>query len=70
MFLIDCKNCDKRQLLSMGRLRRLINGDRGILVILECWCGAVGAYRTGRARGALASPTNGTARALALLRQK
>jgi hypothetical protein len=48
VFDIHCSQCGKHQLLSPRRIRHLINDDQGIAVIFECWCGALGAYRTGK----------------------
>ncbi|MBI2243151.1 MAG: hypothetical protein HYU55_04125 [Nocardioides sp.] len=48
MFDIHCSECGRHQLLSLSRIRQLINDDHGIAVIFECWCGALGAYRTGK----------------------
>lgn len=48
MFDIHCSECGKYQLLSPSRIRHLINDDQGIAVVFECWCGALGAYRTGK----------------------
>lgn len=44
-----CSDCGRHQLLPPSRIRHLINDDHGIVVILECWCGALAALRTGKA---------------------
>ena len=49
MFDVYCTNCEKQQLLSPGQVRSLINDDQGIAVIYECYCGELGAMRTGAA---------------------
>lgn len=48
MFDIHCNACGKHQLLSISRIRQLVNHEQGIEVIFECWCGAQGAYWTGK----------------------
>ena len=49
MFDVHCTSCGKRRLLSPGRVRSLINDDQGIAVIYSCYCGELGALRTGAA---------------------
>lgn len=48
MFDIHCNGCGKHQLLSISRIRQLVNHEQGIEVIFECWCGTQGAYWTGK----------------------
>jgi hypothetical protein len=48
VFDIDCNACGKHQLLPISRIRQLVNHEQGIEVIFECWCGAQGAYWTGK----------------------
>ena len=52
MFDIHCAGCGKRQLLAPGQVRTLINDDEGIAVIYACYCGELGALRTGAAHEA------------------
>lgn len=60
MFDIHCSECGKHQLLSISRIRNLINHEQGIEVFFECWCGAHGAYRTGES--AVAADSTGLVR--------
>jgi hypothetical protein len=43
----DCPTCRQRQLLWPGRIQQFINDEDGITVIVRCWCGELGAIRTG-----------------------
>ena len=47
MFDFDCPICQKRQLISPGRIIHLINDDEGIAILFTCWCGTPSAIRTG-----------------------
>ncbi len=49
MFDVFCAACGKQQLLAPGQVRSVINDDQGIAVIYECYCGELGALRTGAA---------------------
>ncbi len=50
MFDFHCPECDRRQLLFSSQVERVINDDQGIAVIVRCWCGELGAVRTGAKR--------------------
>lgn len=52
MFDVFCPACNKQQLLAPGQVRSVINDDQGIAVIYECYCGELGALRTGAAHEA------------------
>lgn len=58
MFVIDCPTHGSRVLLSERRVRALANTERGVLVVVECWCGTHVRLRTG-ARSAAAAPGRG-----------
>lgn len=58
MFDYDCPSCGKHQLIFPSQIERLVNDDEGIALIFACWCGALGAFRTG---SAAARPTAGPA---------
>ncbi|HEY8452414.1 MAG: hypothetical protein FWJ70_07410 [Micromonosporaceae bacterium] len=47
---IDCPVHARRVLVPPSRIRSLSNTATGIVVVVECWCGAVVRLRTGRAR--------------------
>ncbi len=47
MFEFHCAECDRRQVLFPSQVHQVINDDRGIAVIVRCWCGELGAIRTG-----------------------
>ena len=52
MFDVYCPACDKQRLLAPSQVRTMINDDQGIAVIYECYCGELGALRTGAAHEA------------------
>ncbi len=52
MFDVYCTNCEKKRLLTPGSVRSVINDDQGIVVIYKCYCGELGALRTGAAHEA------------------
>ena len=56
MFDHYCPACQKRQLLFASQITRIVNDDRGVVVLLTCWCGEPAAVRTGKAAGADAAP--------------
>jgi hypothetical protein len=47
MFDFYCTECRRRQLIFASQVTKLINDERGISVIVTCWCGELGAIRTG-----------------------
>ncbi len=47
MFEYYCHHCENRTVLFPSQLKRLVNDEQGIVTILECWCGELGAVRTG-----------------------
>lgn len=49
MFDVYCEHCSTRRMLSVSSVRHLVNDDQGIVVVFECPCGELGAWRTGRA---------------------
>ena len=49
MFDVHCSACDRRRMLSAGRVLGIRNDERGIHVAFRCYCGALGALHTGRA---------------------
>lgn len=59
MFDIYCPACGMQRLLSPGQVRAMINDDEGIAVIYECYCGELGALRTGAAHEARMHPVAG-----------
>ncbi len=63
MFDIHCNECQKRQLIFPGQIGGIVNDEQGIAVLYTCWCGAVGAWRTGAAStpGSPAGPLLGSA---------
>lgn len=44
MFDVLCSGCDKRQLLTAGRILGLRNTPDGVIVAYQCWCGAQGSW--------------------------
>jgi len=48
MFDFYCDECSQHQLIGFGQVRHLINDGHGIVVVIECWCGTLGAIRTGK----------------------
>lgn len=53
MFEVHCAACNRRQLIFASQVTQVINDDQGIAVIVRCWCGELGAIRTGaKARAA------------------
>ncbi|HEY8475007.1 MAG TPA: hypothetical protein VIL37_20615 [Natronosporangium sp.] len=56
MFAIDCPRHRTRVMVPERRIRGLANTAAGILLEVECWCGARVLIQTGRrARPALAT---------------
>ncbi|MGH8969643.1 MAG: hypothetical protein ACRDV1_06800 [Actinomycetes bacterium] len=51
MFDVFCPECSSRRLIFPGQVDRVVNDDGGIVVHFSCWCGAPGAWRTGRRAG-------------------
>lgn len=47
MFDFHCSECNRRQVLFPSQVEQVINDERGITVIVRCWCGELGALRTG-----------------------
>jgi hypothetical protein len=47
MFDFTCDTCHQRRLLFPGQVQHVINDEHGITVIVRCWCGELGAIRTG-----------------------
>jgi hypothetical protein len=47
MFDFDCPACNRRQVLFPSQVKQIINDDHGMTVIVDCWCGELGAIRTG-----------------------
>jgi len=47
MFDFYCDECDRRQVLFASQVKHVINDDAGIALIVRCWCGELGAIRTG-----------------------
>lgn len=47
MFDFKCTECDRRQVLFPSQVQQVINDDQGIALIVRCWCGELGAIRTG-----------------------
>ncbi len=52
MFLLNCSECGKRQLIFPSQVEGIVNDDAGIHVHVTCWCGAAGTIHTGLAAGA------------------
>lgn len=52
MFDIHCPHCSTRRLVFPGQVRGLVNDSAGIHVTVECWCGGLTTFRTGRAGSA------------------
>ena len=50
MFDYTCPECRRRQLLPASHIVQLINDDKGITVVVRCWCGELGAMRSGAER--------------------
>lgn len=55
VFDVTCTTCSRRQLIFAGQLRGIVNDDDGIHVVFQCRCGALGAWRTGRASATAAA---------------
>ena len=49
MFDYHCPACARRQLLFPAQVSGIVNDERGIAVLVTCWCGEPGTIRTGRA---------------------
>lgn len=47
MFDFMCSACHRLQVLFPSQVRQIINDDQGIVLIVRCWCGELGAIRTG-----------------------
>lgn len=47
MFDFRCAMCNRRQVLFASQVNQVINDDQGIALIVRCWCGELGAIRTG-----------------------
>jgi len=47
MFDFHCAECNRRQVLFPSQVEQVINDDQGIALIVRCWCGELGALRTG-----------------------
>ncbi len=47
MFDYNCPECARRQVLFPSQVKQIINDDQGMAVIVRCWCGELGAIRTG-----------------------
>jgi hypothetical protein len=47
MFDFHCPSCDRRLVLFPSQVKHVINDDHGITVIVDCWCGELGAIRSG-----------------------
>lgn len=56
MFAIECPRHRSRVLVPASRIRGLHNDPRGILLMLECWCGTLVTLRTGRRPAATTPP--------------
>lgn len=50
MFDFDCPRCG-RTLIFPGQIHEVVNDEHGIVVVFECWCGELAAWRTGRGCG-------------------
>jgi hypothetical protein len=61
MFAVECPAHRGRVLIPETRIRALHNTAAGILVTVECWCGAHLTIRTGRAAAAAPPRTSLTA---------
>lgn len=48
MFAIECPGCGSRRLVPPTRIRGVANTAYGIVVAVECWCGATVRLHTGR----------------------
>lgn len=48
MFAIDCPVHGHQVLVPPSRIRGLSNTHHGIVITVECWCGAPVTVRTGR----------------------
>jgi hypothetical protein len=48
MFDVFCPACDRRRLISSGRVTGLVNAPGGIAVQYRCVCGELGVWITGR----------------------
>lgn len=55
MFDFNCPECNRRQVLFPSQVKQIINDEHGMAVIVRCWCGELGAIRT----GAESHPTQG-----------
>ena len=47
MFDFSCVSCQRRQVLFPSQIQQIINDEHGIVMIVRCWCGELGAIRTG-----------------------
>jgi hypothetical protein len=47
MFDFHCAECSRRQVLFASQVQQVISDDQGVVVIVRCWCGGLGAIRTG-----------------------
>ncbi|GAB2695699.1 hypothetical protein [Thalassiella azotivora] len=56
MFDVYCEHCTTRRMLSVSSVRGLVNDELGIVVVFECPCGQLGAWRTGRKHTEQAAP--------------
>ena len=48
MFDIHCTACEKRRLIFPSQVSSVVNTEHGIVVTLDCWCGAEQKLRTGK----------------------
>ena len=47
MFDFNCAECNRRQVLFPSQVKQIINDEDGMTLIVRCWCGELGAIRTG-----------------------
>lgn len=47
MFDFHCDECHRRQVIFASQVTHVVNDDQGIALIVRCWCGELGAIRTG-----------------------
>lgn len=57
MFDLFCPHCSTRRLMFAGQVRDLVNDSNGVHVVLECWCGGLVSWHSGRVAAEDLAPT-------------
>ncbi|HET7388813.1 MAG TPA: hypothetical protein VFJ19_19335 [Nocardioidaceae bacterium] len=47
MFDFCCDACHRRVVLFASQIKQVVNDEQGIVLVVRCWCGELGAMRTG-----------------------